>query len=180
MAFAISTAFFQDPYFLALFLQPFLFLLVLQNILLAPGDFCEKAGLLEAEVLGFADDEVVDQRDFEEQTRMVHPVGHVQVQVRGQQCSAGMVMDEYDVGRPFLEREAEYLRGVHERAFRSAQADKLDQQYVVRARQADDPAVLLVAADLVLAQQDVLHDLVEIAGIQYAYFLFPGQLYSHI
>ena len=82
----------------------------------------------------------------------------------GEGCNdaARMVVDHDQLGRPLLERETEHLRGIHEAFLHGAEADQLDQQDLVAVGQADDPEMLLVAVDLVLAKQDALHDLVNI------------------
>ena len=106
---------------------------------------------------------MIDDRDVQEQADLVHAVRDVFIFLRRLDFAARVVVDHDQLDGPFLERKTEYLRGIDNGLLRVPQADQLYEQYPVAVGQADDPEVLLAAADLVFAQQDLLHDHGDIA-----------------
>ncbi len=152
-----------DALFNSSFLYPLLFLLVLEHILLASAQLLQEPGVHKAVVVGRADNEMIDHRDVQEQTDLVHPVSNVFVFQRRLQFTAGVVVDHDNLDGPLLERKAEYLGRIDSGVLRVPQADQLYEQDPVAVRQADDPEVLFAPADLVLSQQDLLHDQENIA-----------------
>ena len=89
-----------------------------------------------------------------------------------------MYVDVFDLGA-LLQGKAEYIHRFYHGGIYRAEADELYHQDFVIVGKAYEPKMFLIAVDLIFAQEDLLHDVVNILRVDDFYFLCIVELDVH-
>ena len=108
-----------------------------------------------------------------------HMVGKVKVGIGHFVRAAGVVVHQDQLAGQFVDRHAEHIGRVGIYPVAGPEANKLYKQNLIVVIEPHHPKVLLVAANLVFAQQNLLHDRIYVRRVEHLDLLFFGKPYVH-
>ena len=130
------------------------------------------------EILG-GDDDVIENGDVEDAAHLDQAVGKVFVGIGGGQITGGVVVDQDGADGILEHRYPKSFHGLDGGGGDAAQGNQFDEQDAVAGVEPHDPEVFFVPVDLVLAQQDLLHDGEEILAIDDLDLFLGGEFDVH-